>query len=138
MSITVSPLSQTVSEGGVATFTAIASGIKTGKFEYEWFKFEGQNSTIVGRNKNLIMTNVRVEDAGLYFSCVKNEWSNTNCSVTVNLTISSKWIAHDYMHSYGLILLQVHHLCSQFILKISSSITMRMQCLNVVPIEIHL
>ena len=90
MSITVSPLSQTVSEGGVATFTATASGINAREFKYKWYKSEGQDSTIVGRKRNLVITNVRVEDAGLYYSCVKNEWSNTNCSVAVNLTIISK------------------------------------------------
>ena len=89
MSITVSPLSQTVSEGGVATFTATASGINTREFQYEWFKL-GQKSTIVGRTRNLIINTVRLEDAGSYYSCVVNEWSNTKCSATVNLTISGK------------------------------------------------
>ena len=90
MSITVSPLSQTVSEGGVATFTATASGIKTREFKYEWIKFEGQKSTIVGRNKYLIIDTVRVEDTGSYYSCVTNEWNSTKCSVIVNLIISGK------------------------------------------------
>ena len=91
MSITVSPLSQTVSEGGVATFTATASGIKTREFEYEWIRFKGPTSATVGRDGSLIISNVRVEDAGLYYSCVKNQWDNTQCSVTVNLTITGKF-----------------------------------------------
>ena len=51
LSITVSPLIQTVSEGGVATFIATATGIKTREFEYEWFKFDGLKSITVGRKK---------------------------------------------------------------------------------------
>ena len=94
MSITVSPLSQTVSEGGVATFTATASGIKTREFKYEWFKFKGEKSAIVGRDRSLIITNVRIEDAGLYYSCVKNQWNNTKCSVKVILTINGKLADH--------------------------------------------
>ena len=90
MSITVSPLSQTVSEGGVATFTATASGVKTGEFEYEWFKFERQKSTVVGRTRNLSIDTVRVDDAGSYHSCVTNEWNNRKCSVAVNLAIIGK------------------------------------------------
>ena len=91
MSITVSPLSQTVSEGGVATFTATASGIKTREFVYEWFKFEEQESTLVEKNRFLIIDTIRVGDGGLYYSCIINEWNNTKCSLVVNLTISGKW-----------------------------------------------
>ena len=89
MSIIVSPISQTVSEGGVVTFIATASGIKTREFEYEWFKFKRTKSTtIVGRNRNLIINNVRVENTGSYYSCVKNEWNNRKCSLTVTVIIN--------------------------------------------------
>ena len=96
MSITVSPLSQPVSEGGVATFTATASGIKTREFQYEWFKLEGKKSTKVGRTRNLIINTVRLEDAGLYYSCVINEWNNRKCSVAVYLTTNGK--LQDYLN----------------------------------------
>ena len=69
MSITVSPLSQTVSEGGVATFTATASGIKTtsGEFEYEWWKLSnGRQSIMVERKKHLKIQNVKIKDGGSY------------------------------------------------------------------------
>ena len=106
MSITVSPLSQTVSEGGVATFTATASGIKTREFKYEWIKLKGLRSAIVGRDRSLVIKNVRGEDAGSYYTCVTNEWSNTQCSDTVNLTISGKLqyyvTANSYKHSINL------------------------------------
>ena len=90
LSITVSPLIQTVSEGGIATFIATVTGIKTREFEYEWFKFERPKSITVGGKRNLIINDVRVENEGLYYSCVKNEWNNTKCSHRVNLVISSK------------------------------------------------
>ena len=90
LSITVSPLIQTVSEGGVATFTAIATGIKTRRFEYEWLKFERPKSITVGWKRNLIINDVRVENEGFYYSCVKNQWNNINCSNRVSLTINGK------------------------------------------------
>ena len=90
LSISVGPLIQTVSEGGIARFIATATGIKIRELEYEWFKFEAPESIIVGRKRNLIINNVRVGNEGLYYSCVKNEWNNTNCSLKVNLVINSK------------------------------------------------
>ena len=98
LSITVSPLIQTVSEGGVATFIATATGIKTREFKYEWFKFERPKSITVGRNSRLNINNVRVENEGLYYSCVKNEWNNINCSYRVSLTISGK-LQKDYIQT---------------------------------------
>ena len=100
LSITVSPLIQTVSEGGIATFIANATGIKTREFEYEWLKFERPKSITVGRNKRLNINYVRVENAGSYYSCVKNEWNNINCSPKVNLTISGKLQDYSYIPFY--------------------------------------
>ena len=93
MSITVSPLSQTVSEGGVATFTATASGIKTrsGEFEYEWWKLSnGQQSDLVKRRKRLQIQNVKIKDEGNYNCIVSNEWGNKMISDSVHLGVSSK------------------------------------------------
>ena len=90
MSITVSPLIQTVSEGGIATFTATATGIKTREFEYKWFKFERPKPITVGRKRNLIISDIRVEKEGFYYSCVKNQWNSINCSNRVSLTINGK------------------------------------------------
>ena len=107
LSISVSPLIQTVSEGGVATFTATATAIKTREFEYEWFKFERLKSITVGRKRSLIINDVRVENEGLYYSCVKNQWNNRKCSHTVNLTISGKMqdyytdIVHALSYNYS-------------------------------------
>ena len=97
MSITVSPLSQTVSEGGIATFTAITTGIKTREFEYEWIKYKETGT--VGSNRSLIINNVTVEDAGSYYSCVTNEWNNKKCSVLAELT-SKLQIIIIHMHNY--------------------------------------
>ena len=93
MSITVSPLSQTVSEGGVATFTATASGIKTTsrEFEYEWWKLSnGQQSVMVGKKKRLQIQNVKIKDRGDYFCIISNEWGNTLISESVHLTVNGK------------------------------------------------
>ena len=93
MSITVSPLSQTVSEGGVATFTATASGIKTrsGEFEYEWWKLSnGQQSVMVGKKKRLQIHNVKIKDRGDYFCIISNEWGNTLISESVHLIVNGK------------------------------------------------
>ena len=102
MSITVSPLSQTVSEGEVATFTATASGIKTrsGEFEYEWWKLSnGQQSIIVERKKRLQIQNVKIKDGGKYYCNVSNEWGNEIMSESVHLVVTGK--AHKiYMDLY--------------------------------------
>ena len=93
MSITVSPLSQTVSEGGVAKFTATASGIKTrsGEFEYEWWKLSnGKQSVMVKRKKCLQIQNVKIKDAGYYNCIVSNEWGNNKVSESVHLIVSGK------------------------------------------------
>ena len=108
MSITVSPLSQNVSEGGVATFTATASGIKTrsGEFEYEWWKLSnGQQSVMVKRKEHLQIQNVKIKDEGKYYCNVTNEWGNNIISESVYLVVTGK--AHSLVHHklYHLIVL---------------------------------
>ena len=88
MSITVSPLTQTVSEGGVATFTATGRGIKTKQFRYEWYKI-GENLTI-GRNAQLMINNVKIKDQGTYLCAITNEWNKTKHSEYVQLTVFGK------------------------------------------------
>jgi len=90
LSITVSPLRQTVSEGGVARFTATGSGIKTREFEYQWIKFNGSRSVVVGRSRHLMINNVRVKDRGYYYCTIINEWNNAKYSVTVVLNVTGK------------------------------------------------
>ena len=91
MSITVSPLRQSVSEGGVAIFTATATGIKTRAFEYEWWKFSsGQQSVMVGRNRQLQIQNVKIKDERSYYCIVTNEWGNKISSERVHLTVTGK------------------------------------------------
>ena len=85
-SITVSPLTQTVSEGGVAIFTATGRGIKTKQFKFEWIKIEGKNST-VGRNAQLMIDNVKIKDQGTYLCSITNEWNKTKDSKHVQLTV---------------------------------------------------
>ena len=100
MSITVSPLSQTVSEGGVATFRATASGIKTrsGEFKYEWWKLSNkQQSVLVERKKHLQIQNVKIPDEGKYYCNVSNEWDNKIMSESVYLVVTGK--KHKYMWS---------------------------------------
>ena len=93
LSITVSPLRQTVSEGGDAIFTATGNGIKTREFEfkYEWLKFEGITDLItVGRNAQLVTNNVNIKDQGIYFCGLTNEWKKTKYSVGIQLTVIGK------------------------------------------------
>ena len=93
MSITVSPLNQTVSEGGVVTFTATASGIKTrsGDFEYEWWKLSnGQQFIMVERKKYLKIQNIKIKDGGSYNCIVSNEWDNEMISEFVHVIVTGK------------------------------------------------
>ena len=93
MSITVSPSSQTVSEGGVATFTATANGIKTtfGGFEYEWWKLSAEQQSVMVKNeKHLQIQNVKIKDGGDYNCIVGNEWGNKNISEIVHLIVTGK------------------------------------------------
>ena len=87
---------QIVSEGGVATFTATASGIKTVGFKYKWRKLHGeQQSSIVGRNRrHLMINNVRIKDADWYYCIVTNEWDNKKPSQAVQLLINGKMIIY--------------------------------------------
>ena len=97
MSIIVSPLSQTVSEGGVATFTATASGIMTrsGEYEYEWWKLRNnQQSVIIKRKKRLQIQNVKIKDDGMYYCNVSNEWGNQIMSESVHLLVIGKAQIH--------------------------------------------
>ena len=86
LSITVSPLTQTVIEGGVAIFTATGRGIQTKQFKYEWVKIEGENLT-VGRNAQLMINNVKIKDQGTYFCGITNEWRKTKYSNYIQLTV---------------------------------------------------
>ena len=92
MSITVSPLSQTVSEGGIATFIAKASGIKTrsGGFEYEWWKLSNGEQSVIKRKKYLRIQNVKINDEGKYYCNVSNEWGNNIMSEMVYLVVTGK------------------------------------------------
>ena len=93
MSITVSPLNQTVSEGGVATFTATGNGIRTisGEFDYEWWKLSnGQQSVMVRRKRGLQIQNVKIKDDGDYYCIVINEWGNEQFSKSVHLIVTGK------------------------------------------------
>ena len=105
LSITVGPLNQTVSEGGVATFTTTATGIKTREFEYEWFKVIEGDLIKVGMNKQLTINNVRIEDKGNYYCVVTNEWSKRKESTKVQFSVNGK------MQDYGHVLyIQLHTL----------------------------
>ena len=94
ISITISPLSQTVSEGGVAIFTATGRGIKTKPFKYDWYKIEGE-ILITVRNtvrnaQSLVINNVKIKDKGTYLCGITNEWKKIKHSKHVQLTIVGK------------------------------------------------
>ena len=96
MSITVSPSSLTVNEGGVAIFTAIGNGIKTRQFKYEWIKQKGENLKTIGRNVQLMIKNVKIKDQGGYFCGITNEWKKRKYSNHVQLTVVGK--IHTNLH----------------------------------------
>ena len=111
MSITVSPLRRSVSEGGVATFTATATGIKTRAFEYEWWKFSSaQQSVMVGRSKRLRIENVKIKDGRSYYCIVTNEWGNKKSSERVHLTVTGKTQNYTYNPESEL---AIHMCCGQ-------------------------
>ena len=87
LSITVRPLTQTVSEGGVVVFTATGRGIKIKQFKYEWVKTEGENLIIIGRSAQLMINNVKIKDQGTYLCSITNEWNKTKDSKHVQLTV---------------------------------------------------
>ena len=89
LSIIVSPLTQTISEGGVAILTATGRGIKTKQFKYEWVKIERENLT-VGRNAQLMINNVKIKDQGTYLCGITNEWNKTKHSEYIQLTVVGK------------------------------------------------
>ena len=93
MTITVSPLRQTVNEGGVAVFTATAKGIKTREFKYQWMKMKlnSRQMTVISRKKQLQIKNVTIENRMYSYYCiVTNEWDNTKQSTLVHLTVNGK------------------------------------------------
>ena len=104
LSITVNPLTQTVSEGGVAIFTATGRGIKTKQFKYEWVKIEGENLTAVERNAQLMINNLKIKDQGTYHCGITNEWKKTKNSEDVQLIVAGK-IQGQYTHVLSLSLI---------------------------------
>lgn len=82
--IVTQPADQTVTAGGTATFTVVASG--TPALAYQW-RFEGEE--IEGAtDASLIITNVQVGNAGSYSVVVTNAFGSidsSNAILTVNL-----------------------------------------------------
>ena len=79
-----------VSIGGTANFTAIASGINTGTFTYQWKKrgSSGLPDKVLGA-EGMVLTipNVLVSDNGLYYCIVTNEWDRSIESNDVSFTV---------------------------------------------------
>jgi len=85
--IITQPTNQTVMAGGVASFRVAAGG--TAPLSYGWlWTSAGTNSSIVGTNATLILTNVQSGQAGTYMAQVSNAYGTTN-SVEVTLTVNS-------------------------------------------------
>jgi hypothetical protein len=88
--IRVQPLSQTVTPGYDATFSATAAG--TTPLAYQWRKNNqplSDSAHIIGSQSNtLTLLNVTTTDAGSYFLVVTNSYGSTN-SVTAALVVKS-------------------------------------------------
>lgn len=76
--ITIPPQSQTVTNGGTATFTVGASGAPT--LRYRW-RLNGTN--LAATNHTMVLTNVRAADAGEYSVSVNNSIGSVTSTVAI-------------------------------------------------------
>ncbi len=81
--ITSQPVSATVTVGGTATFTVIA----TGAVSYQWFF--GGNSIGGATSSSYTVSNAQAANAGSYFVTVTNAAGSVNSSDTVTLTVNA-------------------------------------------------
>ena len=76
-------------EGGIAQFTATASGVNMKNFKYQWQKRGSNLPDKVSDTKQavLIIPNLVKPDEGEYYCTVTNEWNNTVSSENVTLSV---------------------------------------------------
>ncbi|MCS7337803.1 MAG: immunoglobulin domain-containing protein [Verrucomicrobiae bacterium] len=94
-SIVSQPQSQTVREGGTATFTVGAEG--TGPLSYQWYRASG--APLANRtNAVLVLENVSTNDAGGYFAVVINPYGSATSAVATLVVTASGAGTPDFGH----------------------------------------
>lgn len=89
-SATIQPASQTVAEGGTATYTPVTSG--SPPLSFQW-AFGGTNLP-GATNSSLVLTNIQLPAAGNYFVYVSNSigsFSNASATLTVLSAYAPTW-----------------------------------------------
>ena len=77
-------------EGETLYLTALASGINTNNFEYQWRKRGSTNfpDKILSVEKDvLVIPDVSISDEGDYYCNVTNEWGRSVISYTTSISI---------------------------------------------------
>ena len=95
LSISVTPTNKEAGEGATAKFTATAIGVNKENFVYQWKKRGNGNlpNKVLGVNgTELFIRNSLKSDEGQYYCTVTNEWSNSEVSNDVTLTVVGTWL----------------------------------------------
>ena len=90
LAITIAPSNLLIGNGTVATFTAMATGISTTTYTYQWSKRNSKSLPDKASGVNeavLTIPNVLKSDEGQYYCIVINEWGRSVESNNVTLAI---------------------------------------------------
>ena len=93
-----------IGKGNTATFTAMASGISTSGFMYQWRKRDSNSlpDKVSGVNNSVLtIPNVIESDGGQYYCTVTNEWDRSVMSDEVSLSIFGMLQLFIYVLSYS-------------------------------------
>ena len=88
--VTVMPSSQSVEVTLNATFTTMVTGVGSDDFTYQW----RHSGTIISgeTNSTLSITNVILNDTGMYDCTVMNQYGDSDSS-SVSLTVTGAYVA---------------------------------------------
>ena len=89
--MTVMPSNQSVEVTLNATFTTNVTGVGSDNFTYQWRRHN--KMMIISEEAFLIITNVTLNDTGMYNCTVINQYGDSNSSL-VSLTVTGKYYVH--------------------------------------------